>query len=224
MLHKFTRTMDHRFHFGHCIRIAGPSQCGKTSTLLKLLESKSYFFPCPPKRIMWVSGSGVCNHKLTSKILSCYPASQLFYTLPQDLDEQVREFDFWVFDDLSSELRKNSSFTNFFTKTAHHKNCIMAYLTQNAYEQGPDATTRTRNCAYQIYFNNKADVRWIRVLGDQLLGNHRQFASLFHKATAEPYSCLLVDNRATTPNTEQFIGNPFFPTEQNPTCFLVVNK
>ena len=67
-------------------------------------------------------------------------------------------------------------------------------------------------------------MRWIHVLGDQLFGNYRQFACLFCIAAAEPYSCLLVDNRATTPNTEQFIGNPFFPTEQNPTCFLVVNK
>ena len=64
-------------------------------------------------------------------------------------------------------------YQNFFTKIAHHKNCLMAYLTQNAYELGPNGVTRSRNCAYQVYFNNKADWRWIHVLGDQLTGNYK---------------------------------------------------
>ena len=67
----------------------------------------------------------------------------------------------------------------------------MAYLTQNTYEPGPDGVTRSRNCAYQVYFNNKADCRWIRVLGDQLTGNYKQFASMFKEATKRPYDCLL---------------------------------
>ena len=58
---------------------------------------------------------------------------------------------------MASELQNNICFTNFFTKTAHHKSCLMAYLTQNTYESGSDGVTRSRNCAYQVYFNNKAD-------------------------------------------------------------------
>ena len=173
---------------------------------------------------MWVSGSGVRDCKLEKAILSMYPSSQFFYSIPEDLDDLVEEYDFFVFDDLSRELKNNTSFTNFFTKTAHHKNCMMAYLTQNAYESGSDAVTRSRNSAYQVFFNNKADVRWIRVLGNQLAGNYKHFADMFHKVTSEPYSCLLVDNRTTTPQIEQFIGNAFFPTENNPTCFLVLHK
>ena len=43
-----------------------------------------------------------------------------------------------------SELKNNTCFTNFFTKTVHHKNCLMAYLTQNVYELGVDSVTRSR--------------------------------------------------------------------------------
>ena len=128
---------------------------------------------------------------------------------------------FLGFDDMVSELKSNSRFINLFTKTAHHKNCLMAYLIQNAYEQGPDAATWTRNSAYQVYFNNKADVRWIRVLGDQLIGNHKLLARMFQIAMPWPHDCLLCDNRATTPE-EQFIANSFFPTEENLTHFLIV--
>jgi uncharacterized protein YchJ len=103
----------------------------------------------------------VADSNLESKILKLYPASQFFYQVPasEDISEMVQEYDFWVFDDMAGELKNNTCFTNFFTKTAHHKNCIMAYLTQNAYEPGPNGVTRSRNCAYQIYFNNKADCR-----------------------------------------------------------------
>ena len=137
---------------------------------------------------MWVcGGSGVKDEQLESKIKQLYPCSQFFYQVPENIPELTRQYDFWVFDDMASELKRNTGFTNFFTKTAHHKHCLMAYLTQNAYEQGPDAATRTRNCAYQVYFSNKADVRWIRVLGDQLIGNHKLFARMFQTATARPY-------------------------------------
>ena len=212
--------MDGRFHFGHCIRVAGPSQCGKTVTLLKLLKRKSNFYPHPPKRIMWITGSPVHDAQLENEILSHYPDSRFFYEIPHNLNELIQPYDFWIFDDLSGELQNNREFTNFFTKTAHHCQCLMAYLTQNAYEPGKDAATRTRNCAYQIFFNNKADVRWVNVLGQQLLGNSKVFSNMFSHATREPYSCLLVDNRATTPSHEQFIGDAF---TENP-YFIVPHK
>ena len=217
--------MDGRFHFGHCIRISGPSQCGKTCTLQKILCTPSYFYPHPPKTVVWISGSGVRDEKLEEKIRACYPQSEFHYEIPDSdaIPEMVREHDFWVFDDAASELKNNTGFTNFFTKTAHHKNCLMAYLTQNAYESGADAVTRARNCNYQIYFPNKSDVRWERSLGDQLLGNASLFKQMFAHATKQPYSCLLCDNRATTAKQQQFIANAFFPTAEQPTKFLLPN-
>ena len=121
--------MNGQIQHGCCIWFAGPSQCGKTSTLCKLL-SQEYFYPCPPKRDMWVSGSGAPNESIESKIKTIHPESQFFYQVPENISEMVQEYDFWVFDDMASELKNNTCFTNFFTKTAHDKNCLMAYLTQ----------------------------------------------------------------------------------------------
>ena len=115
-------------------------------------------------------------------------------------------------------------FYKFFTKAAHHKNYLMAYLTQNACEWGVEYVTRSHNCAYQVYFNNKVDCRWVHVLGDQLTSNYKQFACMFKEATKHPYDCLLCDNRETTPAYEQFIGNAFTATEQDPTYFMVPHK
>ena len=201
--------MNGRFHFGYCIRIVGPSQCGKTVSLVALLKQKSYFYPQPPKRIMWITGSPVRDEALENEVLLHYPESQFFHEIPHNLNELIQAYDFWVFDDMSAELKNNTCFTNFFTKMAHHCQCLMAYLTQNAYEPGKDATTRARNCAYQIFFNNKADIRWIRLLGQQLLHNSKLFNDMFQYTTREPYSCLLIDNRTMTPSNEQFIGDAF---------------
>ena len=218
--------MEGRFCYGFCIRFAGSSNCGKTWTLLKLLQLKDHFSPCPPKRVMWVSGSGVQNDHVENTVKELYPNSQFFYNLfdMEDFADKVQEYDFWVFDDLSSELRNSLEFTNFFTKIAHHKKCIMAYLTQNLYEPGRDAATRTRNCAYQVYFKSKADKRWISILGNQLVGNQKKFEALFDDATQDAYDCLLCDNRPANPDIEQFIGKPFSPTEDKPTCFYVPHK
>jgi hypothetical protein len=214
------KSMEGRFQHGFCIKLAGPSNCGKTCTLLKLLEKKHYFTPQPPSRIIWISGSGVRDVEMESKIMSQYPDSEFHYQIPDDIENMARPFDLFVFDDLSGELQNNAGFTNCFTKVAHHKNCIFVYLTQNAFEKGRDATTRTRNCSYQIYFNNKTDVRWVRVLGDQLMGDSKKFTAIFKKAMHGPFSCLLVDNRPSTPPNEQFIGNAFEPTRENPCYFL----
>ena len=100
----------------------------------------------------------------------------------------------------------------------------MAYLTQNSYELGVDSVTRSRDCAYQVYFNNKANCCWICVLGDQLTGNYKQFACMFKENTKHPYDSLLCDNCDTMPANKQFIGNAFTATEQDPTYFMVSHK
>ena len=79
-----------------------------------------------------MSGLGAPNESIESKIKTIYPTSQFFYQVPENISEMVQEYDFWVFDDMA----------NYFAKTAHHKNCLMAYLTQNAYEPGVDGVTR----------------------------------------------------------------------------------
>lgn len=176
---------------------------------------------------MWVSGSGTVDKSIETLVLKHYPNSQFFYGDPDcnKLLAMVRAHDAWVFDDLAGELGSDSNFTKFFTKTAHHKNCIMFYLSQNPFEQSKEAVTRTRNCAYQVYFWNKSDIRWLSVVGNQLLGNPKLFVEMFQSVMKDSYDSMLIDNRATTKKEDgQFIGHPFTATEENPTCFLIPHK
>ena len=59
---------------------------------------------------MWVSDSGAPDESVENKIKNMYPASQFFYQVPAGdvISEMVQEYDFWVFDDLTSELKNNT--------------------------------------------------------------------------------------------------------------------
>lgn len=209
--------------------------CGKTVTLCKLLANKRFFKPCPPSRVLWVSGSGTVDKNVESFIKQHYPDSQFFYEKPNwlKLRAMIKKYDVVVFDDLAGELANDREFTNFFTKTAHHTGSLIFYLTQNPFENSREAVTRTRNCSYQIFFNNNSDVRWIGHVGNQLLGNARLFEDMLECVMKSKYDCLLCDNRASAKHqTEdgqeekhyQFIGHAFNPSVDNPTCFLVPHK
>lgn len=210
------KIMEGRFKFGYCLRLIGPSQCGKTVAVLNLLERPHFFDHCPG-RIMWISGSGGSQDRvLENKIKNMYPNSRFFDEIPENLTSLVRERDIWVFDDVSIELRNNSHFTNFFTKTAHHKKCFMMYLTQNAFESGKDSTSRARNCAYQFIFNNRNDVRQLSLLSGRLTGNTQCLQKIMSKL--DYYDFLLVDNTTSNPKNETFWSGIFSKT---PTVYVI---
>lgn len=214
--------MEGIFEFRNSCKISGPSLCGKTVALTKLLTNKKFFYPRPPMRIMWVTGSDAVDEELVNLLMKHYPDSQFFYGKPDcaSLRQTVRQYDVWVFDDLAGELADDREFSMFFTKTTHHMGCFTFYLTQNPFDNGREAVTRTRNCAYQIFFKNNADIRWEKVVGTQLLNNGPLFQRMLNEALVKPYSFLLCDNRATsTFERGRIIANALSTDEENPICY-----
>ena len=65
---------------------------------------------------MWVSGSGAPNESIESKFKTIYCVSQFFYQVPENISEMVQEYDFCIFNDMASELKNNTGFTNFLPK------------------------------------------------------------------------------------------------------------
>jgi hypothetical protein len=61
---------------------------------------------------MWVSGLGVQDKVIENNIKAMYPLSQFLYMVPDEIIPLVKEYNFWVFDDMASELKNNSEFTN----------------------------------------------------------------------------------------------------------------
>ena len=151
-----------KFKQKHSIILSGPSQCGKTSWLLKLLSTPSYF-DIPPARVVW------CSRTTTEDIKSFLQQryiSKFYETLPSS--KEARPNDFWVIDDLAGPLRDSPELTDFFTLGVHHKQCMMAYLTQDLFLKGKENATRTKNAHMIVIFKDPRNALGVEILGRQI--------------------------------------------------------
>ena len=191
--------------------LSGPSGCGKTSWILNLL-SKPEFFDIPPQRIVWCSRTTTDDIKIhLQQRYSC----KFFDTLPS-LSE-VRENDFWVIDDLAGPLKDSQELTDFFTMGAHHKHCMMAYLTQDLFSKGKENTTRTKNAHMIVIFKDPRNARGVEILGQQFFPRSPKVMSdVFKDATkSKPYSHVVLDFLQETPEAERICSNIFTEDEWN---------
>lgn len=120
-----------------CMTVAGPSQCGKTYFVTKLLQNYD----------VW---SSIQNLKkfLESQI----PIIEFRKGLLDDFyyvhDTLV------VLDDLLTEWIDNKDALHLFTRGSHHRNISVIFLTQNIFQQGKYARSKSLNSHYLVMFNN----------------------------------------------------------------------
>jgi hypothetical protein len=117
------------------MQICGPSFCGKTVWLQKLLSSKSI----QPliQRIVWCYGQWQPAYQQMSKTL---PNVEFVRGIPDDLE---RDFYFdtsvnnlIVLDDLMTVAKNDNRVSDLFTKGSHHRCLSTIYVVQNLFTQG----------------------------------------------------------------------------------------
>jgi len=178
--------------------IAGPTSCGKTTWLKKVLQH-GLITPAPEK-ITW-----------------CYREWQPLYTeMVQTIANmtfveglQVPEMDgavrhVIVLDDLMTDVTKNKEVSNLFTVGSHHRNTSVICLLQNLFYQGKENRTMNLNSQYLVLFKNPRDRLQISCLARQMYPRDTsRFMDRFEKVTAQPYGCLVVDLKQETPERER---------------------
>jgi hypothetical protein len=182
------------FNFPSTIGVFGPSQVGKTTFVLKLIENVDSMYMTKPERILY-----------------CYTAYQPAYeqleklpyvTLNEGLPTraQVEEFTYdkqptlLVLDDLMSQIIKDPDVQHYVTVLGHHNNIGIVLLMQSIFPQGKCARTISLNCHYMVLFNNRRDLNQIKVLARQIMpGRSDFFMDSYKKAVSTPFSYLLID-------------------------------
>jgi hypothetical protein len=173
--------------------VVGPTQCGKTLFVLKVIRYSQCFIAPAPERIIW-----------------CYGAYQEIFR--SDLSSQVEFFEglpdanildgrrtLLIIDDLMSET--DSRVTSLFTKGSHHKNASIVYISQNLFHKGKENRNISLNTHYLVLFKNPRDSAQIAHLGRQIFPERaKYFREAFTDATSHPYGYLLVDLKTTTPD------------------------
>ena len=196
--------MDFCLHCDRCLVIAGPSQSGKTTFVLKLLAHRNEIFKCKTNRVIWCYG--IFQQKLNAHLQS---KGYILHSNIVDVDD-IEPYDIVVLDDLIHESKNSPNVTAMFTRAAHHKPCFIIFIMQNLFPPGKDARTRGLNTHYYAIFKNPRDKSQIQYFAHQVLPRQsKTFVDIFEAATEKPHSYLFLDLTQECPDSYRFRGNLF---------------
>jgi len=121
--------------------VAGPTGCGKSQFVLRLIDNAHEMIELAPTRI-WYS-YGEYQH-----IFGSYPQVHFQEGLPELNDEVFdgQEPSLLIVNDLMSET--NQLVANIFTKISHHRNISVLYLTQYVFAKNKYVRTIALNAHY----------------------------------------------------------------------------
>ena len=196
--------MDLRLHCDRTLIIAGPSQSGKTSFVLKLLDNRDDMFKCSINRILWCFG--IYQAKLNTLL-----QSKGYHLFPNIVNvSDIQPYDIVVLDDLIHESKNSQDVTAMFTRAAHHKPCFIIFIMQNLFPPGKEARTRSLNTHYYVILKNPRDKSQIEFLARQIFPRQpKTLVDIFEAATERPHSYLFLDLTQECPEEYRFRSNLF---------------
>lgn len=184
--------------------VVGPTCCGKTQFVYKLIENVDRMIDPPPNRIVYCYGEYQQSFRKYSDV-------EFRQGLPDASDFDGSEPVLLVIDDLMQET--DETVANLFTKGSHHRNVSVVFLAQNLFPKNKFARTMSLNAHYIVLFKNPRDASQFANLARQMYPKQWQFAVEAYKdATREPYSYLLLDLRPEQ-NEDLRLRTNVFPGE-----------
>lgn len=195
--------------------VSGQSGSGKTTFVHKLLLEINNVCDIEFKRIIYAYSvhQKVFDEisKIKNVILVNGPPDHLI-----DVDNTIPTL--IIMDDLMLEVNDTVT-AELFTKLRHASYSTI-FITQNFFHNSKHWRTITRNAHYIILFRNPRDMLTVHCLGRQMYPSSPKFLpDALMQATAEPYSCLLIDLKPYTPERMR-IRSGMFPDERK-YCFVV---
>ena len=212
--------MDVRLTHPSSYIISGSSGTGKTQWTKKFLENWEHVVNTHfPDRVVWLYSEFQPTY---SELLSIFPQIEFIKGIPEDVCEMfdVKTTNLCIIDDLLHECSGNKNVANLFTKTSHHRNLSVIFITQNLFFQGKESRTISLNAHYFTVFSNPRDKTQILNLSKQMYpGRSRFMREAYEDATKEPYGYLFIDLRPSTPN-ELRLRARIFPDERPSIAYI----
>lgn len=181
-----------RLHAPSNFVITGSTGSGKTSFLLKLLQS----WPFDLEKGQMIYFYNVWQ-PLFEKFMTNFPTMVFMQGLHLDKIEDFHAVDkcinVVICDDLMDTAVKNEDFGRLFTVYGHHKKIINFFITQNPFFKGPLSTTLNRNTHYFVLLKTP-HLNTLSILNTQLYGGCGPLKEAYIKAMKEKkFGYLLID-------------------------------
>ena len=187
--------------------ISGPSRCGKTFFVSKLLENINSFAKKPPSTIVYVYKVWQTKFDEMKSIV------HMFIKDNENVVNQIKRFArgqsiFVIFDDLlnSSSL---PDISNLFTVDGRHMNMSMAFLTQRMFVNNEHFRQISQNCDYFVIFKNPRNSSEIRTLAQQITPGSLDLVDIYMDATQKPFSYLLINLTQECPPKVKYLSGMF---------------
>lgn len=202
------------FQAGSPILVAGPTHCGKTYWVNRLLLHDMFTQP-------------------VTSILYCYGVYQDFFQRMKEtpsLRSRLRfkkglptreeleamhdgRFHMVVLDDLMEWIVKSTDMQQLFTKYCHHLNISAVFISQNLFQTGPHARTISLNCHVVVLFANKRDESQVRIFARQLYPTAwKRFMHVYENEMNYPFAYLVIDCTPSYPRDIK-VRTGIFPGE-----------
>ena len=149
--------MDPRWQHPFTCIVAGPTGCGKTTFVARMLRNASAMIDPPPERVTWYYGEWQAGYKNLD-----IPNMRMEEGLPQSFDNDGKR-GLVVLDDLMAET--DERVTNLFTKKSHHCNTSVIYLVQNLFSKKQRKPYHQFECAVHDRVQKPARLVSARKLG-----------------------------------------------------------
>ena len=199
-----TTGFDTRFNIPSNLLAVGPTSCGKTSWLKKLVKNKDIMFsPVPKCMLLFYKESQQAYDDMEQEMnKNCEGNSfHKFSSMPESIEEMKNVLEvvpkaqpkIVVFDDYLDEV--GTVLKHFFTVLTHHYNCFTIFLCQNLFSAKSELRTLSINTQYMVLFNNPRDRSAISQLAKQVFpGKVHLLNEAYRLATCEkPYGYILLD-------------------------------
>ncbi|RLJ22606.1 hypothetical protein DJ031_00460 [bacterium endosymbiont of Escarpia laminata] len=197
--------MDTRWKHPFTCIVAGPTGCGKSTFVTRVLRHAAKMIDPPPQKTTWYYGEWQNAYASIDNDLVRFEEG-----LPKgDFDASTRNL--VVIDDLMAET--DERVTTLFTKKSHHQNTSVLYLVQNLFPKNKESRTISLNAQYMVVFKNPRDASQIGHLARQMYPERLKFVQeAFKDATSLPYGYLLIDLKQDTPE-DMRLRTAIFPDD-----------
>ena len=182
--------------------VAGPTRCGKTQLIFKLIHNAAQLITPPVQRTVYCYGQWQNQFKQFENKVTFHegllPREQLFQPVTQQ--ESSSQHTLLMFDDLLDQ-GYTSLLRDIFIKGSHHNNISVIFVTQNLFLPHKDYSTLSLNAHYLVVFKNPRDMNQINALVRQAFASKRAFlTTVYNQETPERHSYLLLDFKQSTPH------------------------
>lgn len=185
--------------------IVGPSSCGKTVFVEKLLKERKRFFSPPYNPVVYCYGA----NQLTAFTRMQKEQVIHFYEGILDsamLDKRYKKSNggLLVLDDHMDEGSGDQRVLDLFTKDSHHRRITVIYMNQDMFPKGKFSKTISRNAHHIIAFKDPRDQLGVRILTQQAFPQEfKDVLNVYREATERPYGYLLFDLHPSSSDHER---------------------